>query len=160
MFISLPDYEARIPKALLPPLAQCWRALSLSLNTPWFVMSARFDDERDFINTFLLSTDRDVVSFIDSLNGDVTSLLCLVPPLVGEQVDWQAHAIREIWTASDPEESGGECVVFVADDGSEISGIYGLQESIKRRRKLLAKIAIEVPHSTDADDVSEDTFGA
>jgi hypothetical protein len=140
MFISLPDYEAGIPPALLPPHAQCWRALSLSLCAPWFVLSARFSEAADFVETFILSSDRDVAASIQTLEGELSSLLCMHPDLVDECVHWQGHAIREVWLASNPECPGLEVLLFVAHDGLEISGLFGELSKSLVRTTLLAKI--------------------
>jgi len=140
MFISLPDYEAHVPRGLMPPKAQCWRALSLSLCTPWFVMSARFEESEDFISTFILASDRDVAASLESLQGEVTSLLYMQPSSIAERIDWQARAIREVWLAHWVDDPQAEALVFVDSDGHEISGLFSESPGSLRRTKLLAKI--------------------
>jgi len=140
MFISLPDYEANFPPALMPPKAQCWRALSLSLCTPWFVLAARFDQDKDFVNTFILASDRDVAASIQTLQGELTSLLCMHPHVVDESIHWQGHAIREVWLAASSECPEHEVLLFVADDGLEISGLFDERPELLVRTTLLVKI--------------------
>jgi hypothetical protein len=140
MFISLPDHEAHFPRGLMPPNARCWRALSLSLCVPWFVMSARLEESRDFVNTFILASDQDVAASIKTLEGEVTSLLCMHPRHVDERIDWEVHAISEVWLATHRDNPELETLLFVARNGLEISGLFGDRPTMLVRSMLLATV--------------------
>jgi hypothetical protein len=138
MFVSMPDFQFKVPSPLAPHGAKFWRSLGVSTRTPWFLLTVRSRSQELFIDTFLLAWDSDVVDTIKSLDAELESLFCLAPCRSGQGNGWTTRKLQEIWSVA-PATEGGSDLLFVDADGHEFSGMFFEPSVGAVRRELIAR---------------------
>jgi hypothetical protein len=81
MFVTIPDFEFRVPEALRPhPLARHWRLMALHHFGAWHVVSMRVGQGSDeHVASFILASDQDLLTALeDSHTRDIISLTSIV----------------------------------------------------------------------------------
>jgi hypothetical protein len=145
MFIAHKDHQFRIPQELCEPGTTHWRAIHLSTGAAWYVLTSLVReavpaDEGPIVlrRTFLLSWDTDVADAVTALGDDVVELLCVAQGRGRRRSAWVTHQVTEIWRGLDQEENPS--VVFVCDNGSEITGLLADLNPGHRKTELIARI--------------------
>lgn len=100
MFVSMPQLEQAMPAGLAPKGSRFWRAVELSVNMPWFVVTVKtHDGDGHLIRSLLLAHDEDLFGLIEANPGD--SLRALKQILPAEPNDrasaWQSRNILRVW---------------------------------------------------------------
>lgn len=155
MFVTLSDFEFPVPAELAEPGSKCWRAIELSLNTPWFVATfCSTDQNLSLRRTMLVAWDSDLVNIVKStVGGYLEALLLLAPKDDVAGKEWCAHHIKQIWRGYDPDRGNEAVLIFCTIEGRQIRGhlaeppftaVHG-QELLVDVGKSPAKDAIEQP---------------
>ena len=100
MFISRDADEFPFPEPIAEPGAAYWRAVGVSANTAWYVLTLLPQDDGHLRTTALIRWDIDVADSLEASGIELASLLCMVPD---ESKGWTAIPITEVWHATDPE---------------------------------------------------------
>ena len=100
MFVSIPQLEQAMPVGLAPKGSRFWRAVELSVNMPWFVVTVQTEDrDGHLIRSLLLAHDEDLFGLIEANPDD--SLRALKQILPAEHDDpvsaWQSRDILRVW---------------------------------------------------------------
>ena len=141
MFMTRPTDRYSLPRGLAQPDIDYWRSLSLATNSAWYVLTMHPLTEDHLQTTVLIQWDVDVADSLDSAPVDLASLICIAPPdHDSDSGGWSAFSVVEVWRATDPQEDGNPCVVFVAEDGREHSGLFGEAKSGLVKTQLVARI--------------------
>lgn len=141
MFVSLPEYQFHVPEELAAPGAFYARALSLSTHAAWFVLTLRLPEPNPVLETFLLAWDTDAADALKTAPGQLESLMFVAPQRVGRSYRWVTKDIAEVWRARDPADDS-ECVLMIADDGSEHSGYFMAPAKGLECREFVARTAM------------------
>jgi hypothetical protein len=140
MFVSIPEFQFHVPEPLGVPGACYSRAMALSTNAAWFVLTLRMPQPEAPFETFLLAWDLDVVNVIKTSRAQVESLLFVSPRWHGDQQGWITKHIAEVWDATDSQSEDEHCVLMVTNDGQEYSGYFMSPVQGVQRRALVAKV--------------------
>jgi hypothetical protein len=142
MFMTRPNDRYPLPKGLAEPGADYWRSLNLATNAAWYILTVRPPTDEYLQTTVLVRSETDIADAIEASQPDIASLLCIAPPTFdGENDGWTSFAVAEVWRAIDPDENDIPCVVFVAIDGREHSGLLGEPKSGLKKTRLIARIS-------------------
>lgn len=139
MFMSMPQFEQAMPRALTPPGSRYWRALELSLNAPWLMVTVREDG---FLRNFMLSQDSDLLPMLeDAPEMEIVGVDAVVPPGYGQEDGWGLLKVRRVWSARDPASPQIDVLVFENHAGElvELAGMRSARGFIHQR------LLIELP---------------
>jgi len=150
MFIAHKDHQFPIPRELCDPDTTHWRSVHLSTCAAWYALTIRAkspltpgsDDEIELQQTYLLSWDTDVVDALQEVGSQTIELLCIAQGRGRRSTVWVTHRIAEVWRAVDDDENAS--VVFVCDNGSEISGMLAEPSLKQRKTELVVRIRPKV----------------
>ena len=102
MFVTTPDFEQWVPPGLGPPQWRYWRAVTLSCETPWFLLThIAVEDDCSAIQTVAVAWESTVET---AEPGSVIGVLCLAPSR-DRGGDWYVKRASELWLPSVGEES-------------------------------------------------------
>lgn len=94
MFVTKPMFEFAMPKGLGPPSDRYWRAVSLSVHLPWFVLWWQPVPE-GLSETLLIADEDALLSVVQRmLPGQLTSMR--VVSLDATRPCWEATAVSEL----------------------------------------------------------------
>ena len=144
MFVSMPEFQLRIPKPLAKPGAFYARAMALSTHAAWFVLTVAINEPEPSTETFILSWDIDVAEVLKTAPGRLESLLFVAPRRTGRRTSWATKHIVELWEATDPSDDS-ECILMVAEDGQEHSGYFMEPSQGVTRNRLIAQVPRPTP---------------
>ncbi|UJW79419.1 hypothetical protein [Hydrogenophaga sp. SL48] len=98
MFVTVPQFEQFMPRELIGPNQKYWRAVTLSLESPWylFVYEAEFEDQR-VPQTMLVGWESTLLDILASIpEGNCLGIARIQKH--GEQVArWEMNWIQRIW---------------------------------------------------------------
>lgn len=153
MFVCHKSFEISVPPFLRSPGSGYYRAVELSLQLPWFIVTYLIHEgENSCLRSVCCSWDSDLIELIapqaltqstqtsPPTQQPVASLQQVVP-----QPDcngWAVRNIQSIWTASDV--SSDEQVVILEDaDGAQFHCTFPCDEPpIIGERRLVARIGV------------------
>jgi len=146
MFIAHKDHQFPIPRELCEPGTTHWRSVHLSTGAAWYALTIRTktpitpgsEDEIELQQTFLLSWDTDVADALKEVGSQTIELLCIAQGRGRRSTVWVTHRIAEVWRAIDGD--GNSSVVFVCDNGSEISGLLAEPSRRQTKTELVVRI--------------------
>lgn len=107
MFVTQKDFEQYVPNGLSEPGSRYWRAISLSLSTPWYMCVCE-SRRGDGFRTILIAWESELLDL-----ATLTSELCLVAVArlsksASTTFRWEMHWVESIWlTAQDEQEDAG-----------------------------------------------------
>ena len=146
MFIAHKDHQFPIPRELCEPNTTHWRSVHLSTGAAWYALTIRImspiapggEEEIELQQTFLLSWDTDVADALKEVGSQTIELLCIAQGRGRRSTVWVTHRIAEVWRAID--DDGNSSVVFVCDNGAEISGLLAEPSHGQKKAELVARI--------------------
>ena len=120
MFVSLPAYEYPMPLALEEPGSTFWRAISLPLQLPWFILTyLESDGEEQTLRSACLCFETDLVGMIQAPQGrTIVAAACLMPGWMSNIGHWQSREIARIWRGRD--ERAHPVFVFEDVEGKDL----------------------------------------
>lgn len=126
MFVCHKSFEFPVPPFLRSPGSGYYRAVELSLQMPWFIITFLVqEDESSFVRSVCCSWENDLIDLIDAqalahagetsppARHALVSLQQVVPHAHG--TGWTVRDIRSVWAAN--EVPSNEPVVIVEDVG-------------------------------------------
>jgi len=145
MFVSMPEFQFRVPPGLAAPGAFYARAMSVSTTAAWYVLTLRFGGADPSVETFLMTWDTDVVDAIRTAPAEakLASLMVMASHRSGSTRGWHSKRIMEIWEATDPSQNNEASVLMVAEDGQEYSGLFMDVATGLKRIRLVARTPID-----------------
>lgn len=120
MFLSMPEFQFKVPEALSTPGATFSRAMGLATNAAWYVVCVRPRDPERHRESFVVAWDSDVAHIIETMEADLESLMFVAPGRAG----WSAKQIVEVWRATNPADESNPAILMIAEDGVEHSGYF------------------------------------
>lgn len=119
MFVTRPQFEQWIPKALGEE-DRYWKALALSLEAPWFLVTTRFDDDGDsFIQSYAIAWESTLIEVVQNpASNPIVSVQC-ISPSHSQSGEWSMKAISELWFPSEDEvvQTGPLLLRFRGEEG-------------------------------------------
>lgn len=148
MFVSVPQLEQAMPPGLVPTGSRFWRAVELSVNMPWFVVTVQTEvGDGRLIRSLLLSHDEDLFGLIKANPDDsLRALTQMIPAETGESVRaWRSRSILRIWRPVG--RASGYPGELIFEDGSKqfSNGLGTIGGNVPRDKQLV----LELPGFTD-----------
>jgi hypothetical protein len=120
MFISTTAFQQQMPAALAPNGESYWQAFSLSLRTPWYLLTYRHqEDECEFINTAVIAWERTLLRMIEEIGVPAVVAISCIAPSFEDGAPWVMKQARELLLPAESErrESGPLLFVFEGEAG-------------------------------------------
>ena len=137
MFITTPMFEFRVPAGLGPPESKYWRATSLTLFAPLYVLW--WQAQPDELNeTMLVAEEETLHALVQQMSpGQCISLQVISPNT--QRPTWQMQRVIELWLPLDDErEDSGPLLMRLAGH-RELFGRYMQAFADRPGRKLLVR---------------------
>ncbi len=146
MFVAHEDQQFPLPAGLSEPGTTLWRSVHLLTASAWYALTIRTKvpvvaggtDEIELQRTFLFSWSSDVAAALKEVGEQTLELLCIAQGRGRRSTVWLTHRIADVWHAVDAD--GNAIVVFVCDDGTEITGLLAEPSHKHKRTELIARI--------------------
>jgi hypothetical protein len=153
MFVCQKSFEIPVPPLLREPGSGYYRAVELSLQMPWFIITYLVqEDGGSFLRSVCCSWESDLIDLIDAqalahagepsppTRHAVASLQQVVPHALG--TGWTVRDIRSVWVAN--EVPSNDRVVIVEDvSGTQFCCTFPSDEPpIIGERRLVATIGV------------------
>jgi hypothetical protein len=153
MFVCHKSFELHVPPLLRSPGSGYYRAVELSLQLPWFIVTYLIQEgENSCLRSVCCSWDNDLIELIDPkamsqalhpsapTRQTVASLQQLVPHPEGN--GWTVRDIRSVWTASEVL-SDAQVVILEDANGAQFHCTFPCDEPpIVGERRLVARIGV------------------
>lgn len=137
MFITTPMFEFKTPRGLGPPGSRYWRATSLTLHTPWYVVWWQ-PEPRGLSETILVAEEETLEALVRQMLPDQCTSLRVVSTHARSPT-WQMRTVTELWHPLDDERSiAGPLLMRIAGQ-RELFGRYMQQVADRPGRQLLLK---------------------
>jgi hypothetical protein len=136
MFLSMPEFQFKVPEPLGAPGATFSRALTLATHAAWFVLSVRGRTRDASRESFLIAWDADVAHALETSDAELVSLMLVAPGAAG----WVSRCVKEVWHATDPKEPETPAILMVDENGDEYSGFFMERAIDFRRDRLVARV--------------------
>ena len=119
MFASPQQFAHSIPAGIAEPGYSYWRAVEVTLATPWYVVGVGDRVEDGWImRDLLVSWSADLLSVIRPTERTiVVSVQLMQPNRSALNAPWQLVELGALWTAEHPQVKGRQCVIFEGVDG-------------------------------------------
>ena len=104
MFATTPNFEQWVPEAIAPGGETFWRAVSISLRTPWYLLTYRHrEDDGEFVETTAVAWERTLLEMIEEIGvSDVVAVGCISPSSDGRP-EWVMKQVRELLLPAEDE---------------------------------------------------------
>jgi len=115
MFVTQTQFEQYVPAPMTTPDSRFWRAINLSLPTPWYLCVYRLSGELA-PETILIAWEADLVQFVTQRCSGVSAIARFdVAPT--ERAPWTMRWIESMWlSAGDEQEEVGPLVFQLEDE--------------------------------------------
>jgi hypothetical protein len=115
MFVTKPQFEQYVPAPIAPPDSRFWRAIDLSLPTPWYLCVYRVNGELPS-KTILVAWEADLLHFVNAQGRSSVSAVARLEMSV-QSARWTMRWVESIWlSASDEQEEVGPLVFQLEGD--------------------------------------------
>lgn len=139
MFVSEDKFEFPVPLSSVDPGTSYWRAMSLSLHAPWFLLTFLVGSgDESLKHTVCIAWDSDLIAMLEanpSLNP--CGLVYMKPGWACRSGHWESREIQTIWRGRD--RHGSEVFIFVDAEGIEHSR-SGERQTITGDRQLVLDV--------------------
>lgn len=116
MFVTQTQFEQYVPAPITTPDRRFWRAINLSLPTPWYLCIYRLRGELSS-KTILIAWEADLLQFVTSQGSSSVSGVARFDMASTEREHWTMHWIESMWlSASDEQEEVGPLVFQLEDE--------------------------------------------
>lgn len=109
MFVTMPHFEQFMPPDLVAPNQKYWRAVTLSLESPWylFVYEAEYEGEK-VPQTTLVAWESTLLDILATIPGGDCMGIARLEKERGKTARWNVSWIETIWapTPEEAEETG------------------------------------------------------
>jgi hypothetical protein len=146
MFITTTAFQQPMPAALAPNGESYWQAFSLSLRTPWYLLTYRHEeDECEFISTEVIAWEKTLLRMIEEIGVPaVMAIDCITPSLEGG-APWVMKQARELLLPAEIErrETGPLLFVFEGE-----AGIFDSHQERVVARKNGRTVLLKFPNAS------------
>lgn len=139
MFVSEDKFEFPVPLSSVDPGTTYWRAMSLSLHAPWFLLTFLVGSgDESLKQTVCVAWDSDLIAMIEA-NPSLKpcGLAYMKPGWACRSGHWESREIRTIWRARDRDDRA--VFIFVDAHGVEHSG-SGERQAVTGDRQLVLNV--------------------
>lgn len=144
MFVTQTQFEQYVPAPIKTPDSRFWRAIDLSLPTPWYLCVYRPSGELSS-KTILIAWETDLVHFVTSPSCSSVSAIARLDIAPTEFARWTMRWIECMWlSASDEQEEVGPLVF-------QLEAVEGLRDD-RMREAPRRDDRVRVFNSSDAID--------
>ena len=142
MFMTLPQFEQALPRALVPDGQRCWRVMELSFNHHWFFVTVR-ETEADmrFQRSLILGMDQDLLQMLRSDPPFEFASIELALPPTGAGSGWAFERVRSVWCANGKRAPEKDLLVFETVGGELIEPFFNSDVAALKERKLLLELS-------------------
>lgn len=109
LFVTMPPFEQIMPRELIGPNQKYWRAVTLSLESPWylFVYEAEFEDQRT-PQTMLVGWESTLLDILASIPEENCLAIARMERRGDDAPRWEMTWIQRIWapTREETNETG------------------------------------------------------
>lgn len=110
MFVTQTQFEQYVPAPITTPDRRFWRAINLSLPTPWYFCIYRPSGGLSS-QTILIAWEQDLLQFVTSQRSTSVSAVARLDMAPTERARWTMRWIESMWlSASDEQEEVGPLV--------------------------------------------------
>lgn len=110
MFVTQTQFEQYVPAPITTPDRRFWRAINLSLPTPWYLCIYRPSGELSS-QTILIAWEQDLLQFVTSQKSPSVCAVARLNMAPTERTRWTMRWIDSMWlSASDEQEEVGPLV--------------------------------------------------
>lgn len=117
MFLSEKRFAHHVPPAFLPPGAQGWRVVELSLHMPWFIVTMR-DHPEDCLRELMVAFEADLVAIVTEAKTRIQAIHRVVPTKQNRN-RWSIEALSEVRVVTSPSSSDSTWWEFISTNGTE-----------------------------------------
>jgi hypothetical protein len=119
MFVTRAQFEQHVPAGIAVPDNRYWRAVGLTLQTPWYLCVLQASDKVP-PQTILVAWESDLQGLLTA-EGDSSVVAIARLDIEGSnQARWGMRWVRRIWLAAHDELEETGCLVFQFDDEAAV----------------------------------------
>ena len=143
MFMTLPQFEQTLPRALGPDGQRCWRVMELSFNHHWFFVTVRETDaDMRFQRSLILGLDKDLLQMLRSDPPFEFASIELALPPHRAGTSWVFEKVRSVWSAKGGRAPQQELLLFETSNGELIEPFFNSDVSALKGRRLLLELVV------------------
>lgn len=118
MFVTQTQFEQFVPAPVSKPNSRYWRAVALSLPTPWYLCICRTNGDVSS-RTILVAWEADLLELVTAKNHQIVSAVARLDMAAAQSMRWQMRWVESMWrSASDEQDEVGPLVfLFEEEEG-------------------------------------------
>lgn len=118
MFVTAPHFEQFVPHDLIGPDQKCWQAVTLSLESPWYLLVYEADcDDRKVTQTTLVAWESTLFEILTALPEGACMAIARLERHRDQVARWEMKWIQRVWaSASDECTEKGLCLLQLEGD--------------------------------------------
>lgn len=138
MFVTTPQFEQFVPRELVGPNQKYWRAVTLSLETPWYLVTCDAEVEGQPVSqTTLVAWETTLLSFIAVVPKSNLNAIARLDRHSGQVPCWVLRTVERIWKAAEAEGEDRGGYVFQFEGTEEKFDEHSQPVPDKLERELL-----------------------
>lgn len=103
--MTAPHFEQFVPHDLIGPDQKCWQAVTLSLESPWYLLVYEADcDDRKVTQTTLVAWESTLLDILTALPEGACMTIARLERHQDQVARWEMKWIQRIWAST-----GDEC---------------------------------------------------
>lgn len=119
MFVTQAQFEQHVPSGVAAPDSRYWRAVGLTLQTPWYLCVLQASVKVP-PQTILVAWESDLQGLLTAEESSSVVAIARLDSDVANQARWGMRWVRRIWLAAHDELEETGCLVFQFDDEAAI----------------------------------------
>lgn len=142
MFVTRPTFEQRVPLGLGDDSCRYWRAVMLSAESPWFLLSHISSEEAHaVVQTVAVAWETTLLALVEAIGSESVVALRYVATSTALKGGWTMRAVAELWTASEAEvDRTGPLLIRFRNETDLLDCFQGKVTGAHEGRKLLVRI--------------------
>jgi hypothetical protein len=121
MFITIPQAQIIVPPQWLPKGGSGYSAISITNQTPWFLVTFKnHHEDASILETMLVAWEEPLCGILDELNGyDVVSVSQMTS-FLENRCEWTMRRVTEIWRAAESEVSETGPLIYAFQQNGDL----------------------------------------
>jgi len=133
MFMTTANFAQRVPLAIAPNGESFWRAMSLCLRTPWYLLTYRHqEDGSEFIETTAVAWESTLLEMIQELGVSAVIAVGCIAPSSRDGAQWVMKQARELLLPAEDERHKTGPLLFAVEGEA---GLFDSHQTKLSRRK-------------------------
>lgn len=125
MFVTTPSFEQAMPKNLVVPGQRFWQAVTLSLESPWFLFTYTVDyDGVKQAQSTAVAWESTLVDLVRSVEPSARRKVFRLAKEQESASAWQMQALKELWIPSKAEEALTGMLLFQLEGESVLRDLH------------------------------------